>query len=497
MSISTSIATEVDKLVVEQGGQRLVPVGLGDDDQCIEDDFSAWERGDWLRKLQYGVFGLGNRQYEHFNKIATEVDRLVVEQDMLIFDICTSFEVVRYDACGQRLVPVGLGDDDQCIEDDFSAWRDLVCPELKKIFRGEDDATLSTSYAAVVSEYRIVFHDQSGDSVSGKSSANSYANGNAVHDAQHPCRVNVAITRELHAPASDRSCTHLDFDISGTGLDLAYETGDHVGVYHENLIETIEEAERLLNLTPQTYFSIHTDKEDGTPFGGSAVPPPFPTCTVRTALTRYADLLGAPKKSALIALAAYASDPSEANRLKHLASRTGKEEYSQYVVSGQRGLLEVMAEFPSTNPPLGILFAGVAPRVQPKFYSISSSPKIGPSRFHVACALVYEKTPTDRIHKGVCSTWMKNTAPMEESLDCSSAPIFVRSSNFRLPVDPKAPFIMIGPGTGLAPFRGFPQERLALKESGAELGPAVLYFVCRNSKLDYIYDDELNRFVKA
>ncbi|KAL6569170.1 MFS transporter multidrug-resistance type transporter [Orobanche hederae] len=57
------------------------------------------ERGDWLRKLQYCVFGLGNRQYEHFNKIATEVDKLVAEHGMLIFDICTSFEVVvRYDA---------------------------------------------------------------------------------------------------------------------------------------------------------------------------------------------------------------------------------------------------------------------------------------------------------------------------------------------------------------------------------------------------------------
>jgi len=100
-------------------------------------------------------------------------------------------------------------------------------------------------------------------------------------------------------------------------------------------------------------------------------------------------------------------------------------------------------------------------------------------------------TPTGRTNKGVATTWLKEKIPGENEY---KVPIYIRRSQFRLPNRPQTPVIMIGPGTGLAPFRGFIQERAYLKEQGKPVGPTVLFFGCRNKAYDYIYQDELEQW---
>lgn len=75
-------------------------------------------------------------------------------------------------------------------------------------------------------------------------------------------------------------------------------------------------------------------------------------------------------------------------------------------------------------------------------------------------------------------------------------PVFIRKSQFRLPTKSEIPIIMVGPGTGLAPFRGFIQERQFLRDGGKVVGDTILYFGCRKKDEDFIYREELEQYVQ-
>ncbi|MPC26196.1 NADPH--cytochrome P450 reductase [Portunus trituberculatus] len=115
-----------------------------------------------------------------------------------------------------------------------------------------------------------------------------------------------------------------------------------------------------------------------------------------------------------------------------------------------------------------------------------------PNMVHITANVLKYETPTGRTNKGVCTTYMQNQRPDNDTK--RHMPIFVRKSQFRLPSKPQTPVLMIGPGTGIAPFRGFIQERNLQKEEGKSVGKTVLYFGCRNKANDYLYEEELTAY---
>lgn len=126
-------------------------------------------------------------------------------------------------------------------------------------------------------------------------------------------------------------------------------------------------------------------------------------------------------------------------------------------------------------------------RMQPRYYSISSAPTAA-NTLTITAAVVDEATPTGKRHKGVASNWMAAMAPG------APLPLHLRSSTFKLPRRHETPIVMVGPGTGVAPFRGFLQARAAAAAAGTPLGPALLFFGCRDAGKDYIYRAELEAF---
>jgi NADPH-ferrihemoprotein reductase len=137
--------------------------------------------------------------------------------------------------------------------------------------------------------------------------------------------------------------------------------------------------------------------------------------------------------------------------------------YLSYIRDQHRDLINLLESMPSLKPPVDHVIE-LLPRLQARYYSISSSPKIYPNSIHVTCTVIEYTTKDGRTCKGVTTNWLLNKALTE--FQKPVVPIYVRKSQFRLPFKFQTSIIMIGPGTGLAPFRGFIQERDYFRKEG-------------------------------
>ncbi|XP_026580948.1 nitric oxide synthase, endothelial-like, partial [Pseudonaja textilis] len=236
--------------------------------------------------------------------------------------------------------------------------------------------------------------------------------------------------------------------------ELQYQPGDHVSIFPANRAALVEALMQLVQDPPLAEEPVAGETRGAVGVKRMWVPSQrLPACTLRQALTYFLDITTAPSPQLLQVLATLAEDRAEREKLQRLSQDSLL--YEEWKWFRCPTVVELLEEFPSVVLPTSLLLTEL-PLLQARQYSVSSAPDAYPGELHLTVAVLNYRSQDGKgpVHYGVCSTWLSQLSPGE------MVPAFVRSTpNFQLPEDPTAPCILVGPGTGIAPFRGFWQQR--------------------------------------
>lgn len=444
---------------------------------------NARELYDWLKRgesdlngLNYAVFGLGNKTYEHYNAVAIYTDARLNELS------------------GNRICELGLGDDDGMIEDDFMVWKEKFWTEVCDKFNLA--VTSDTNYR----QYELIVHvdRENFKTEDGKPKGlftgepyriGSYEAKSPPYGLKNPIKCRPINFRELYK--GERSCMHIEFELKGE--IIGYKTGDHLVVFPEIDSDLVDMLGRLLNIDLDEIISMkcidtYTAKTN-------IIPCP---CTYRTAFTYYVDIASAPRVQPLREMSLHASSEADQKFLELICSSQpeGREKYNDWIVKSHRNIVQVINDLPSFRPPADLLIE-LLPRLQPRYYSISSSNLVNSTSVSITAVVVEYKSKAGYLNKGVATNFLKNKT-LGAGPEPKKIPICFIQSQFRLPPVVNSmmpPIIMVGPGTGLAPFRGFLQEIQHLRhKDGMQTSDVILYYGCRHKDQDYLYPKELEQF---
>lgn len=283
-----------------------------------------------------------------------------------------------------------------------------------------------------------------------------------VFSKDHPFPARVTESRMLTKPGSGKETRHFVVSIAGSGLH--YKAGDSLGVFPSNRSSDVTELLGVLGATGEELVSPAMLK----------LPEAI---TLREALTsRLA--LGGPTPKIVATLAGKATNADEKGRLVGLLAPESKEVLSAFLQ--QREFVDLLAEFPSARLTPQELVDHQR-KLMPRLYSIASSPRVFPTEIHLTIAVVrYQTNHRDRV--GVCSTFLADRV----QVGTTPCPVFVSHSHFGPPHDAGRDAIMVGPGTGIAPFRAFVQDRVAINAPGRNW----VFFGDQHRATDFLYEEE-------
>ncbi|XP_065334275.1 nitric oxide synthase-like protein isoform X3 [Cloeon dipterum] len=459
--IKANSQVDTEKVVEKRPLDRLDSLRGSVSDVMSEDNFGP------LNNVRFSVFALGSSAYPNYCAFGKYVDNLLGELG------------------GERMMKLACGDELCGQEQAFRDWAREVFTVACETFCLDDDASLSEATKALRSENLSPAAVRFAEVPAAESLV---AGLTGAHNKKvNACKV-LAKTN-LHGEHSPRATMLLEL---ACPINISYQPGDHVGVFPCNrpdLVNGLLERLRPPNAKPdwsEKPVQLQTLSEKATPNGllKSWDPhPKLPATSLRELFSRYLDITTPPGPSVLRLLAGAARDPDEKQQLDKLAAAgLGIEPgaYEDWRHWRYPHLLEVLEQFVSCQPDAAVLASQLSP-LQPRFYSISSSPRVHPGAIHITVAVVSYKAQGGGgpMHYGVCSNYLKDCSPGE------LLHVFVRSApGFHMPEDPMRPIIMVGPGTGIAPFRGFWEHRRAELEKTSKAGNMWLFFGCRNKELD-------------
>jgi sulfite reductase (NADPH) flavoprotein alpha-component len=283
----------------------------------------------------------------------------------------------------------------------------------------------------------------------------------ATHDRKHPFHARLLRNQSLNAPGSSKDTRHIVFDLHGSGL--MYKAGDALGVIPENCPDTVAWILEALDASGAEPVTL----ADGSSLG------------LHDALLRHVTITQATGEVVKV-LAASATDPTEAEALKAMLA-----DGSPGIPEGHE-ILDLLKRFPSARPGVPAFIAALRP-IRPRLYSISSSPAAHGEEVHLTVGVVRYLNPLGRQCKGVASTYLA-----ERLRPGQKAKVFVHASHgFAPPANPDAPMIMVGPGTGIAPFRAFLHDRAARGHRGRNW----LFFGEQRRDHDFLYREEMEKWL--
>lgn len=445
------------KARVREGGAPVAPRVMGMD-HYGDVDFAAakhilfisstWGDGDmpdnaaafwqWLQSAEaptlghaaYAVLALGDRNYRRFCQAGKNLDE-------------------RLALLGaRRLRPVCECDVDY--ETSAHAWLEAVLAELDKELPKTPDGVQAAPDAAPAPET---------PTTSTRPAAASAPTAPA-HSKTNPFLAPLLENRPLNARASAKDTRHLAFSLVGSGLE--YKAGDALGILPRNDYDLADRLILRLNCGGNERVTLSWGEES----------------TLRAALLGRLDLRRGSAKL-LEAILQGARNPGERARLEALLAAPDTAALSDYL--NGRDALDVLDDFSKSNPDPQTVIAALG-RLTPRLYSIASSPKAHPGEVHLCVGIVRARV-AGRLRRGVASTYLAERVPLG-----TSVPVYIQpSAHFCVPAAPGTPLIMVGPGTGIAPFRAFLEER---RERG-DTGKNWLFFGDQKRALDFLYTDEI------